>query len=275
MKAATKTQAERRQEQREKLEAAVRELMTSEGWIRWLNTRSLFHNYSFNNTLLIAMQRPTATRVAGFKAWQKLGRQVRKGEKSIKIFAPMTVIVRDANEEPRLDDNGQPIRRTFFKLVSVFDIEQTDGEALPEIPMVSIDGDDFADRLPALEAFASSMGISVAYEELHGRAGGYFDPSKQAIVVESTKSANGKVRVLVHELAHALGVGYDNFTRADAEVIVESVTHIVCSGIGFDTSGESFAYIASWGSTTRPGSTPAVCRHGRRGRHQDRRGSQR
>lgn len=241
---------ERRTAAREQLESAVRELMTSEGWVRWMRSRAQFHSYSFNNTLLIAMQRPDATQVAGYKTWQKLGRQVLKGEKSIKIFAPMPITVRDDAGEPVFDETGKPVRRMAFKVVSVFDIAQTDGEPLPEIPEVSIEGDEFADRLPELEGFAESIGCSVTYRELPGDVGGYHDPSTKEVVVEARTSGNRKVRTLVHEIAHALGVGYREYTRQDAEVIVESVSWIVCQGIGLDTSGEALPYIAGWGGAS-------------------------
>lgn len=238
---------DRRDQAREHLEAAVRELMTSDGWKRWLDTRGRFHSYSFNNTLMIFMQRPDATQVAGYRTWQSLERQVRKGEKAIRIFAPSTVIKRDDNGEAIVDEHGKPVRKLYFRLVSVFDVAQTEGEALPEIPYFPIDGDNFADRLQPLEAFATELGLTVDYEELHGRCGGYYDSSAKRIVIEASKPANGRVRTLVHELSHALGVGYDNYSREDAEVIVESAAYIVCRSIGLDTSGESLAYIAGWG----------------------------
>ena len=206
--------ARRRQEAHERLNESVRALATSEGWRAWLETRATFHNYSLGNTMLIAMQRPDAMQVAGFKAWQKLGRQVRKGERGIRIMAPRTVVERD-------EETGEEERHTYFVTVSVFDVGQTDGDPLPEPPREPITGDSHADRLPALERFAGSLGYSVGYEELGGQCGGYCDQANRRIVVEAAEPANSRVRTLVHEIAHALGVGYKEYSRQDAEVIVE------------------------------------------------------
>src|SRR3989442_13810603 len=144
----TPTSVQRRQEAREQLEQAVEALALSDGWHAWIKTRATFRRYSFGNTLMIAMQRPDATRVAGYKAWQKLGRQVRKGEKGITILAPMAVKEKDDNG----DETGKV--RTFFRAVKVFDLSQTDGDALPEPPCSPITGDTPEHQLPTLAAYA-------------------------------------------------------------------------------------------------------------------------
>lgn len=236
------TPAERRSEAREQLEAATRELMTSEGWRRWAETRSRFHSYSLNNTILISLQCPHATRVAGYKAWQKLGRQVRKGEKGLKIFAPM---VFKSKPEPGSDDEERT--RLLFKVVSVFDISQTDGEPLPELPGAPVEGDSHKEHLPTLEDFAATIGYSVTYEAMTGGRRGYCNPTAKSIGIESAMAPNRQVRVLVHELAHALGIGYDGYGRGGAEVIVETAAYIVCGALGLDTSSESLPYVAGWG----------------------------
>ena len=203
-------------------------------------TRARFRAYSWGNCALIAMQCPEAQQVAGFKTWQGLGRQVRKGERSIKILAPMTVKQQAEGEEAER-------RVTFFRAVPVFDVAQTDGDPLPERPCEPITGDSHAHLLGALIAHAQTLGYSVDYEPLE-HAGGYCDPAAKRIVISSAvEAANGKVRVLVHELAHAHGIGYKDYGRADAEVIVETAAVIVCGALGLDTSGESIPYIASWG----------------------------
>lgn len=236
------TPEERRAEGRERLEEAVRDLMTSEGWQRWAETRSRFHSYSLNNTLLIAAQCPTASRVAGYKAWQKLGRQVRKGERGIRIFAPMVIRSKVAE-----GSDDEPATRLLFKVVSVFDISQTDGEPLPEMPGAPVEGDSHKEYLGTLEDFAATLGYSVTYEALSGGTKGYCAPDARRIVVESSMAPNRKVKVLVHEIAHALGVGYDEYGRKGAEVIVETATYIVCGTLGLDTSSESLPYVAGWG----------------------------
>jgi antirestriction protein ArdC len=239
-------------EQRERVERAVRELLTSEGWRRWAETRATFHNYSMGNCMLIAMQRPDATHVAGFRAWQSLGRQVRKGERSISIMAPLSVMERDASGA----ETGE--RLTFFRSVSVFDLAQTDGEPLPEVPREPITGDSHARYLEPLSAHAHSLGFRVEREDLE-HAGGYCDARGRRIVLSTgLGSANAEVRVLVHELAHAHGVTYKDYSREDAEVIVETAAVIVCGSLGLDTSGESIPYIAGWGER---GDLAAIKRH--------------
>ncbi len=230
--------ARRRQEAHDRLEQSVRALASSEGWRAWLDTRASFHHYSMSNTMLIAMQRPDATQVAGFRKWQELGRQVRKGERGIRIMAPHTAKDRD-------EQTGEENVRTYFVSVSVFDVGQTDGEPLPERPHEPITGNSHADRLPALEAFARSLGYSVNYDELE-HCGGFCDRKDKRIVVEAREPANAKVRTLVHEIAHALGVGYDEYDRPTAEVIVDSAAHVVCSVIGLDVSGETVSYVTGW-----------------------------
>ena len=231
----------KRSEQRALVEAACREMLSSEGWRRFAETRATFHRYSFGNCQLIAYQRPDATQVAGFRAWQALGRQVRKGERAIRILAPMSV--KDRDEQGNETDE----HRTFFRAVPVFDVSQTDGDRLPEAPREPITGDSHASYVEQLEQYARSLGYTVEREALES-AGGYCDAKRQRIVVSSNvDSANAHVRVLVHELAHALGVGYADYGREVAEVIVETATVIVCGSVGLDTSGESIPYIAGWG----------------------------
>ena len=231
----------KRAEAREQVERATRALLRSEGWQAWAQTRATFHRYSMGNTMLIALQRPDATQVAGFKAWQQLGRQVRKGERSIRIMAPMAVKERDEQGE----ETGE--RVVFFRAVPVFDVSQTDGEPLPEPPCEPITGDSHERYIAALEDHARSLGFSVESEPLE-HAGGFCDAKRRRIVVSSNVEApNARVRVLVHELAHAHGVGYADYGREDAEVLVETAAVIICGALGLDTSGESIPYIAGWG----------------------------
>jgi antirestriction protein ArdC len=232
----------KRAEQREAVERATRALLSSDGWQAWARTRATFHRYSWGNCALIAMQRPEATQVAGFRAWQQLGRQVRKGERSIRILAPMSVKERDGQGE----ETGE--RVIFFRAVPVFDVAQTDGEPLPEPPCEAITGDSHAAYIEQLESHASDLGYAVERELLDHGHGGYCDPQHKRIVLSAhLESANARVRVLVHELAHAHGVGYKDYGREDAEVIVETAAVIVCGALGLDTSGESIPYIAGWG----------------------------
>ena len=181
--------AQRRARDREQFEQAVRALLTSDGWERWVRTRRTFRRYSLNNQLLIALQRPDATRVAGFRAWLRLNRCVRKGEKGIQIFAPCTVKQRDGHGRVVLDEHGRPRTRTLFKLTSVFDVAQT--EQLPNTepapldpPRVELVGDSHRDLLAPLESLAVELGYRVEQRELpEGGPGGWCDRRARLIVV--------------------------------------------------------------------------------------------
>jgi antirestriction protein ArdC len=232
---------QKRAEQREQVETATRALLSSEGWRRWAETRATFHRYSWGNCALIAMQAPQATQVAGFKTWQQLGRQVRKGEHAIRILAPMSVKEHDETG----DETGEV--RVFFRAVPVFDIAQTDGEPLPEAPREAIAGHSHERYLGPLKDLARSMGVAVYEYEPTSAAQGFYDEKGARIVISTELAPNGKVRTLVHELAHAHGVLYNDYGREDAEVIVETAAVIVCGALGLDTSGESIPYIAGWG----------------------------
>ena len=237
--------AEYKQQQREQsrqlMESAARELLTSDGWQRYAEVRASFHRYSFGNCMLIAMQAPEATRVAGFHKWQELGRQVRKGEKSIRIMAPHTY--------KRTDENGNEETAVYFRAVSVFDLAQTEGEPLPEIPHEPITGDSHADLIPRLEVFARSIGWTVERGDC-GDADGYAAPKEQRIRIDSDLiEPNRIVRTLVHELIHALGVGYAEYGREVAEVLTETAAFVALRSIGLDTAGMSVPYVAGWGES--------------------------
>jgi antirestriction protein ArdC len=200
--------------------------------------------------MLIALQRPDASQVAGFRKWQELGRQVRKGEKSISIMAPMSV--------KRENADGEVQRATFFRSVPVFDLSQTDGEDLPQPPCEPITGDSHAEYLEQLKGLATSMGIAVYEYEPTSAAQGFYDEAGKRIVISTELAPNAKVRTLIHELAHAHGVTYKDYSRGEAEVIVETAATIVCGSLGLDTSGESIPYIAGWGES---GDLDAIRRH--------------
>lgn len=218
---------------------AARSMLTSEGWIAWATTRSKFHRYSLSNTFLILAQCPTATQVAGFKKWQSMGRQVMGGERGIKVYAPGTIKVENKD--------GEEESRSFFHLVTVFDVAQTEGEPLPEHPYQPVSGDSHKQYLTPLKAFSKKLGYAVSFEDVPGKAEGFCDAKGKRIVVSKTLAPNAQVAVLIHEIAHALGVGYEGYGRKDAEVIVETATFIVTRGIGLDTSSSSVPYVAGWG----------------------------
>lgn len=249
---------ERRRADRDRLEQAARALLQSEGWKRWVRVRARngVARYSFNNQLLIATQRPGATYVAGFHAFLELNRCVRKGERAIRILAPMSLRVRSTESPPAQEEASpeQPAKRTFFRAVAVFDVSQT--EPLPntdpvplEPPSEPIVGDSHAGLLPALEDLACALGYEVSCRPLiEDSADGWCDLKAGQIVVNSALAANGQVRVLVHEIAHVLGITYADYGRRRSEVLVDTITYIVCSSFGLDTGGSSIPYVAGWGA---------------------------
>jgi N-terminal domain of anti-restriction factor ArdC len=210
-----------------------------------VRSRNGLARYSVNNQLLIAFARPDATFVAGFRAWLELGYQVGKGEKAIWILAPLKIKERDRASG---EETGET--RTLFRAVPVFDRAQvTPGEhATPlEPPVEPLSGDSHEHLLEPLELFAGSLGFTVSFETIDGPAGGWCDYKRKRIVVDAGQPANARVRVLIHEIAHALGVDYQQYSRAHAEVIVDTVSFVVGSSVHLDLGGETIPYVAGWG----------------------------
>lgn len=243
--------AERRRLDRERLAQAARELLSSDGWARWVKTRAMFHSYSAGNCMLLATQAHARgialTHVAGFRTWLKLGRCVRKGEVALRVLAPVTV--KDRDEQPG-EETDQ--RRVFFKTAFVFDVSQTtvlDGAqpAPLEAPHQPLTGDSHAHLLTPLRRFAESLGYSVSFEVIGGSAGGWCDPKAKRIVVDAGAPANAQLRTLIHECAHALGIGYEQYSRAQAEVMVDTVTLVAASAVGLAVDGETIPYVSGWG----------------------------
>ena len=243
--------AERRRQDRERLQQAARELLSSDGWARWVKTRAMFHAYSAGNCMLLAAQCHqrgiVPIRIAGFRTWLKLGRSVRKGETALRILAPISVKERDQLTGEESDE-----RRVFFKTAFVFDVSQTD--ILPgaepvalEPPRQPLTGDSHAHLLAPLEAFAESLGYSVSFEVIEGSAGGWCDPQAKRIVVDGGVPANAQLRTLIHECAHALGIDYEQYSRAQAEVMVDTVTLVAASAVGLAVDGETVSYVSGWG----------------------------
>jgi hypothetical protein len=178
---------------------------------------------------------------------------VRKGERAIHILAPMSVRSREAQQRDADSvQGGEEPTRIFFRAVPVFDVSQTEllpgTEAMPlEPPSEPITGDSHAHLLDPLGRLAAELDFTVDRRSLAGSADGWCDPTKRQIVVNANLSGNAQVRVLVHELAHALGIGYREHGRRRAEVIVDTVTFIVCSSVGLAVDGESVPYVAGWG----------------------------
>ncbi len=265
-----KSEKQKVQEITEKLEQGIKELFESEKYKTYLNTMSKFHNYSFNNTMLIAMQKPDATLVAGFKAWQKnFDRHVKKGEKGIRILAPAPYKIKEEQEkldpvtgEIMLDKNGMPVTEEVeikipaFRVVPVFDVSQTDGKELPDIGVNELSGsvEDYEDFMQALTEVSP---VTITYEDIDGEAKGYFHTTDHRIAIQEGMSQSQTVKTAIHEVAHAKLHDREQNQDIDAvldkdrntkEVEAESVAYTVCQHFGIDTSDYSFGYIAGWSS---------------------------
>ena len=243
---------QRREHDRKRLHQAAEQLLTSEGWQRWVRVRARggLARLSLNNQLLVALCCPEATFVAGFKAWLALGYCVRKGERAIRIIAPMPI--KPTDDQDRDEDRSRP--RVLFEGVSVFDRSQVAPrpgvEPTPlDPPCEPLTGDSHAHLLAPLQALTESLGFTVAFEQVPGATGGWCDQNARRIVVDSDQPTNARLRILIHETIHALGVGYAEYGRERAEVIVDTATYLAAASVGLDVSGESVPYVAGWGET--------------------------
>ncbi len=249
--------AERRRADREFAREAVERLRTSEGWQAWLETRQRFHRYSLGNQFLIAMQRPTATRVAGFRAWQALGYAVQRGEKAIRIWVPIPPSRKRIEqwEKDGRDPSDRP--RTHFKMGPVFDRLQVAALPAPatpaslDAPVREITGDDLAPVTPSLLALAFEIGSVVEFEPMTGDRQGCYELGSRRIAIREDIAPNAQVKTLIHELSHALlraepSKEDPELTRAAEELVVESVAYTVCGALGLDSSGYSIPYLAAW-----------------------------
>ena len=263
------TEQQRVKEITDKLEEGLKELFESEKYKSYLNTMSKFHNYSFNNTLLIAMQKPEATLVAGYKAWQKnFDRHVNKGEKAIRILAPAPYKIKEERDkldpvtgELLFDENGMPQKENVeitipaFRPVSVFDVSQTDGKPIPELEtaelLQTVEG--YEDFVKALMEVAL---VPIGFEDIPGESKGYFHTEEKRIAVQENMSESQTLKTMVHEVAHSMLHNKELNKDMDApvkdrntkEVEAESIAYTVCQHFGIDTSDYSFGYIAGWSS---------------------------
>lgn len=252
----------------ERLEQGIEELFQSDRYMEYLRTMSQFHNYSFNNTLLIAMQKPEATLVAGYQAWQKkFKRNVMRGEKGIQIIAPAMMkekqevekIDPDTNE-PILRDDGQPETETVevlvprFRVATVFDVSQTEGEPLPGLGAADLTAS-VENYEMFMEAVKRVSPVPIRFDEIEGETHGYYHQVDKEIVIKAGMSESQTLKTSIHEVSHATlhdrdmlsekGEEKDSMTR---EVEAESVAFSVCQYFGLDTSDYSFPYIAGWSS---------------------------
>jgi DNA primase len=246
METKTISRSDRLKAAHDKLQAAVEQISSGDDWKRMLKVVSKFHRYSFNNHLMIFLQRPDATVVAGFNKWKSLGRFVKKGEKGIAIFAPCKykTTIEDENGD---EQNLQQVRG--FRIVYVFDISQTEGEELPDLEAVRpklLDGDAPDGIWNALVGQADSIDFEVIRDR-RGSENGYCDFLKRRIGVRPDVSPAQAVKTLIHELGHALLHSEGPIlSREVAEVEVESVAFVVCDALGLDSGDYSFPYVTRW-----------------------------
>ena len=263
--------ADKLKEITDRLEQGIKELFDSDRYKEYLRVMSKFHNYSFNNTLLIAMQKPDASLVAGFQSWKNnFKRNVVKGEKGIKILAPSPFKIKQemekidpATQKPVISADGKPVKEEkeitipAFKVVSVFDVSQTEGKELPDIAVDMLNGDVecFKDVFAALE---KTSPVPIGFEKIEGNSHGYYHLEEKRIAIDEGMSELQTIKTAIHEIAHAKlhdidpnvpkEEQADRPDRRTREVQAESVAYAVCQHYGLDTSDYSFGYVAGWSS---------------------------
>lgn len=237
------------------LKEGIKEFLDSDKYRDYLTKMSQLNNYSNRNLRLILAQNPEARQVASFKQWKEnFGRYVKKGEKALRIFKPMTKIKKDENNQPILDKNGKPETVTFFGLVPVFDVSQTEGKEMPKAAEVKeqLTDLDYANLYRALMAIAKENDVSVRFEEMENNKHGYYSVPENQIVLRSNEMNKAQIiKTFLHEMAHAElhhadNPQKENLTRSTAELQAESVAYVVSSYYGIDTSEYSFNYLSGW-----------------------------
>ena len=263
--------AEKLKEITDRLEQGIAELFDSERYKEYLKVMSKFHNYSFRNTVLIAMQKPDASLLAGFSAWKNnFERNVMRGQKGIKIIAPSPYKIKQEmqkidphTQKPIIGKDGKPVTEEkeitipAYKVVSVFDVSQTEGKELPDIAVDELTGDvdRYKDFFAALE---KTSPVPIAFENIEGGSHGYYHLEDKRIAINEGMSELQTLKTAIHEIAHAklhdidLNAPKDeqqpHVDRRTREVEAESVAYTVCQHYGLDTSDYSFGYVAGWSS---------------------------
>jgi len=235
-----------------RLKEGVDDIQESNNFREFLITMSKFHDYSIGNLILITIQRPDATRVAGYSTWKDLGRWVKKGEKGIAILAPCLPpksarVTELEDEKSDEEERVTEIRPLYFKVVHVFDISQTEGKPLPEFEVPALTGEANETLLSSVMRLAEAQGVDVSFESRP-----YQDPavkgmySGKSIWVRPEESRAQQLKTLLHEMAHYYSEGVFRMSRRNAETIAESVAFTVGAHFGFDTGVRSFPYVALW-----------------------------
>ncbi|HEM3649599.1 TPA: hypothetical protein U1C40_002296 [Streptococcus suis] len=239
------------------LKDGIKDYLDSDKYKDYLTKMSQLNNYSSRNLRLILAQQPTASQVASFKQWKEtFGRHVKKGEKALRIFVPITYIKKDENNQPILDKDGKPEIGTTFRLkAAVFDVSQTDGKEMPKAVSDVKDqltDQDYGNLYRTLMTIAKNNHVSVRFEELEESRKGYYDTANHQIVLNKVGMNKSQlIKTFLHETAHSElhhkdHPQKDQLTRSTAELQAESVAYVVASYYGLDTSNYSFGYLASW-----------------------------
>lgn len=267
----SENQKDRLKEITDRLEQGILEVFESERYKEYLRVMSKFHHYSFNNTMLIALQKPDASLIAGFSAWKNShGRTVKKGEKGIRIIAPAPFKVKQEMEKldpktnmPLIGADGKAVTEEkeitipAYKVVSVFDVSQTEGKEIPSIGVDELTGDvsQYEDFFTALK---KASPVPIALEHIEGSAHGYYHLAEKRIAIDDNMSELQTLKTAIHEIAHAKLHDIDlnapkeekenHPNQRTREVEAESVAYTVCQHYGLDTSDYSFGYVAGWSS---------------------------
>lgn len=252
----------------DRLEQGIRSVFESERYREYLSVMERFHSYSMNNTILIMLQKPEASYVAGYKTWESLGRYVKKGEQGIQILVPCFYkkkeeveasdsdrkekgdAVSDADDkEKEAVKEQQEILHTYFRPATIFDISQTEGKPLPELTT------ELQGQVPEYERFFDALEkaspVPIRFDEWSSRRKGYYDLIKQEIVIKAGMSEPQNIKTAVHEMAHSILHKDRNHVKdsVSMEIEAESVAYVVCQHYGLDTSEYSFNYLAGWSSS--------------------------
>lgn len=245
----------------DKLEKGIKDVFTSDRYREYLSTMNKFHNYSFNNSMLIHMQKPDASYVAGIKTWNTMERRVRKGEKGITIFAPCPYKAKKEVEvfDPKTglvkrDLQGKPVTEereityASFRAISIFDISQTEGKPFPELAK-ELKGE-IPDYMILMDSIREVAPVPIKFESWDKSKKGHYDLESKEIVVKSGMSELQTVKTAIHETAHSILHKDQDHVKDSAtmEVEAESVAFVVCQHLGLDTSDYSFGYLAGWSS---------------------------
>ena len=256
-----KGQEDKIKELTEKLETGIKEVFTSDRYREYLSTMNKFHNYSFNNSMLIHLQKPQASYVAGYKTWETLDRHVKKGEKGITIFAPCPYKAKKSVEvidtetgQIKRDIHGKPVTEereityASFKAISIFDYSQTEGKPLPELAE-ELQGK-IPDYMILMDSIKEIAPVPIRFEEWEQSKKGHYDLTNKEIVIKSDMSELQTVKTAIHETAHSILHRDKEHLKDSAtmETEAECIAFICCQHLGLDTSDYSFGYLAGWSS---------------------------